>query len=123
MSRESAFVDKYKEKIIYFKGDESNLNYGNFEKINGGKVVKYTGNSTHSIYNHFEPLTKTGIFYFQAKIIKTYAKNLIFGVCTGDIKSLVNTYHSPHFMGLLLSERTILGNNKSDVAITPVEIF
>jgi len=30
MSRESALIDKYREKLIKFKGDANNLNYKNF---------------------------------------------------------------------------------------------
>ena len=67
-------------------------------------------------------MPKTGIHYFQVKIIKTYGKNLIFGICTNEVKSLLNIYQSPQFIGLNLSERTILGNSKSDIAIQPVEI-
>lgn len=98
------------------------MNFKNFE-ISGQKEVKYLGNNAHSIMNHFEPLPKAGLFFFQVKIIKTYAKNLIFGACTNEIKSLQNIYHSPQFIGLHFSERTILGNNKSDVAIPPQDII
>lgn len=63
-----------------------------------------------------------GIHSFKARIIKTYSKNLIFGICSFDIRYTVNSYHSPYFLGLSLSEKTVLGNNKSDVAIQPVEI-
>ena len=63
-----------------------------------------------------------GIHSIKAKVIKTYAKNIIFGVCAFDIRYSVNNYHSPYFLGLSFSERTILGNNKSDVAIPIVEI-
>lgn len=97
------------------------MNFKNFD-FSGKNQVKYTGNNIHSIINHFEPLPKSGLFFFQAKIIKTYSKNIIFGVCTNEIKSLQNIYHSPQFIGLHLSEKTILGNNKSDVAIPPVDI-
>lgn len=121
MSRESSFVDKYREKHISFKCDESNMNFKNFE-ISGENEVKYLGNNTHSIINHFEPLPKSGLFVFQAKIIKTYSKNLIFGACTNEIKSLQNIYHSPQFIGLNFAEKTILGNNKSDIAIPPQDI-
>jgi hypothetical protein len=47
---------------------------------------------------------------------------MIFGVCSFDIRYTINSYHSPYFIGLSLSEKTVLGNNKSDVAIQPVEI-
>jgi len=78
------------------------------------------GNNVHTIFNHFEPVSKIGIHYFEAKILKSYGKHFIFGVCNSDIKSIINTYHSPYFLGLYFSERTILGNSKSDVAISPV---
>ena len=113
-------TNKYKEKLIRFKCDETNLNIKNFEIT--GNVVKYGNNNVHAILNHFEPLPKTGIHYFQVKILKTYGKNLIFGICTNEVKSLLNIYQSPQFIGLNLSERTILGNSKSDIAIQPVEI-
>ena len=56
------------------------------------------------------------------RIIKTYSKNIIFGVCSFDIRYTINNYHSPYFLGLSLSEKTVLGSNKSDVAIQPVEV-
>jgi len=80
-SQESALVDKYREKIIQFKPDLTNLNFKHFELE--GREVRYQGINFHSILNHFEPLPKVGLYFFQTKIIKTYAKNIIFGVCTG----------------------------------------
>ena len=35
---------------------------------------------------------------------------------------MLNIYQSPQFLGLNLGERTVLGNSKSDIAISPVEI-
>ena len=98
-----------------------NLNFKSFE-VNDKNMIKYVGNNAHAIANHFEPLPKTGVFYFHARIIKTYSKNLIFGVCTHDVKSLLNIYQSAQFIGLNLSERTILNNSKTDIAISHVEI-
>ena len=82
MSQESAHIDKYKEKLIEFHSDESNLNFKNFE-VQQNSIVSYQGGNSHAILNHFEPLPKAGLYYFQAKILKTYGKNLIFGACTG----------------------------------------
>jgi len=121
ISKENAEGAMYREKQIKFRCDEMNLSIKNFEVTNKN-VVRYTGNNTHAIVNHFEPLSKVGVYYFQAKIIKTYSKNLIFGVCTHDVKSLLNIYQSAQFIGLNLSERTILNNSKTDIAISHVEI-
>lgn len=80
MSRDNATTNKYKEKLIKFKPDETNLNIKTFS-INNNVIVAHPHNN-HSILNHFEPLSKSGIFYYQVRILKTHGKNLIFGVCT-----------------------------------------
>ena len=35
------------------------------------------------------------------------------GVCGNDIKSTVNSYHSPHFLGLYLINGNLFGNGKN----------
>jgi len=70
------------------------------------------GSNIHTIFNHFEPLPKQGIHYFRIKILKTYGKYILFGVCSSEIKSNTNAYHSPYFIGINLNDRNILGNNK-----------
>lgn len=123
MSKENLIIEKYREKYIRFQGDQKNTNIKNFDISARKNVIQYKGNNIHTLLNHFEPIPRIGIYYFKSKINKTYGKNIIFGVCSHDIKSSTNSYHSPYFLGLYLSEKTILGNSKSDVAIQPVEII
>ena len=51
MSRQHLTTNKYKEKLIRFKCDQTNLNIKNFEIANN--VVKYGNNNVHAILNHF----------------------------------------------------------------------
>ena len=44
--------------------------------------------------------------------MKTIGKQLVLGVCTTEIKYSTSNHHSPYFLGLNLSERTILGNSQ-----------
>ena len=80
MSRQHALSNRYKEKIVKFKCDETNLNIKQFT-VNKNVVVAMP-NLNHMILNHFEPLLKNGVFYYSTKIVKTERKNIIFGVCT-----------------------------------------
>jgi hypothetical protein len=122
MSKENLTIDRYKEKSLRFTPDLKNANIKFFDLTQNRTNIKYLGNNAHTILNHAEPLSKVGIHTFKVKVLKTYAKNLIFGVCSFDIRCTINNYHSPYFLGLSLSERTVLGNNKSDVAIQVVEV-
>lgn len=121
MSKENLVIDRFKEKNLGFIPDPNSPNL-KFVDLTNRNTIRFTGNNIHTIINHMQPLSKVGIHSIKYKVIKTYAKNIIFGVCAFDIRFSVNNYHSSYFLGLSFSQRTILGNNKSDVAIPIVEI-
>lgn len=70
------------------------------------------GANQHFNFNHFEPLSKSGIYYFNVRIIKTAAGHIMIGICGGDIKSTVYSCLSPQFLGFNLNNGHLYGNGK-----------
>lgn len=65
------------------------------------------------IFNHCEVMPKRGIFYFKVKIVHTFGKHIMLGICGKNIKSAINSdaYFSPYFMGLHLHHCHLFGIN------------
>lgn len=52
MSKENLTIDRYKEKVLWFKSDTNNTNIKNFDLTQGKNLIKYTANNIHTICNH-----------------------------------------------------------------------